>query len=142
MTLRSILCSTAACIPLSPWNSAATVLQNALGLVAALVVSGTASVAQERVQQPSFLPANNVYYSSECAAQFTGWIDPLRAHLVIVASSMEFKGSPTAGEDINNCLQATTLWLTMAGLTDQPVRFELTDASGTVLIEQTLAFGG
>lgn len=117
-------------------------MRKILTLSTALFVLVTPVLAQERVQQPSFLPANNVYYSSECAAPFTGWIDPLRAHLVIVASSMEFKGSPTAGEDINNCLQATTIWMTMAGLTDQPVRFELTDASGTVLIEQTLAFGG
>ncbi len=30
----------------------------------------------------------------------------------------------------------------MSGATDQPVRFELTDPAGNVLIEQTLSFGG
>ena len=113
-----------------------------LNLGCALALAGNAAFAQDKVQQPSFLPADKVYYTSECHAPFRGWVDPLRSHLVIVASSTDFRDAETVDANLQQCLKNTSIWMTTSGNTGQPVRFELTDMTGRVLLEQTLSFGG
>ncbi|WP_282077157.1 hypothetical protein [Epibacterium ulvae] len=100
----------------------------------------SAASAEDFVVQPDFLPPSNQYYKAACEAPFTGWVDPFNAHLVVITEDLGFSKSPTATQDIQACIEMTSIWLTQSGLTKKPVRFELTDTTGRVLITQTLAF--
>lgn len=111
-------------------------------LMGVLLSGGASALAEERVKPPSFLPQDKAYYTSECADPFTGWVDPLRAHLVVITNSVDFVSSQMANADLAQCINNTAIWMTMSGNTGKPVRFELVDGQGKVLAEHTLKFGG
>ena len=106
----------------------------------ALVCAACAAQAENFVVQPDFLPANHQYYQSECDAPFTGWVDPLRVHLVVVSKAASRDRAPEAMERPKACVDRTALWMKLSGLTENPVLFELRNTRGEVWMRQTLGF--
>lgn len=110
------------------------------GLGTALALAGAASEGYAQNTLPEFLAGQGFGLEVECLEPFTGWLS-LESGIAVVASSMAFQTSETAGNDLNACAKASAQMLRWNGFTQSTVPFKFYSPNGDLLLEEILGSG-
>lgn len=115
----------------------AALLERQSGPVYAKV--GDANTGSARSTMPEFLAGQGFALEVECLEPFTGWLS-LESGIAVVASSMAFQTSETAGNDLNACAKNSSMLLRLSGFT-QNIPFKFYSPNGDILLEEILGSG-